>query len=343
MALIKCQECSKDISDEARYCPHCGVPLQHTTLDNIEIPDIQLWLAVALGLFGCGIIALGVFLPFITIGPWGSVNLFNNAEGDGLIILVLTAISALTLIFQRFTAPAFSWFLASLVYVWDLVYAINRIQDVKTEMTRGLTDNPFRGLAESMAATIHIDYGAYIIGIGCLVLLGAIIWGSRLDLLRRKLQPELRYWNAWRITAAILMILCLPIVIYYLMNKPSDMNIQSRMQSRNNYYGQSPPSSPQIYEPTSRISVKNFDFRTSTDNPYMWSFSWKVDLENSGSRSSEVTLEIEYLDEDGFSVSKDYEFGCEVPAYSTKTITGISYMSAKEGKKVKRAIARINR
>ena len=27
MAMIKCPECSKDISDEARVCPHCGFKL----------------------------------------------------------------------------------------------------------------------------------------------------------------------------------------------------------------------------------------------------------------------------------------------------------------------------
>lgn len=27
MALIKCPECRKEISDKARECPHCGYPL----------------------------------------------------------------------------------------------------------------------------------------------------------------------------------------------------------------------------------------------------------------------------------------------------------------------------
>ena len=26
MALIKCKECSKEISEDARKCPHCGCP-----------------------------------------------------------------------------------------------------------------------------------------------------------------------------------------------------------------------------------------------------------------------------------------------------------------------------
>jgi len=28
MALIKCAECGKEISDQAKVCPHCGLPLK---------------------------------------------------------------------------------------------------------------------------------------------------------------------------------------------------------------------------------------------------------------------------------------------------------------------------
>ena len=31
MALIKCDECGKDISDKATSCPHCGAPTSTTT------------------------------------------------------------------------------------------------------------------------------------------------------------------------------------------------------------------------------------------------------------------------------------------------------------------------
>ncbi len=28
MALMKCQECGKEISDKAEACPHCGCPVE---------------------------------------------------------------------------------------------------------------------------------------------------------------------------------------------------------------------------------------------------------------------------------------------------------------------------
>lgn len=42
MALIKCPECSKEISDRATSCPHCGCPLDitSTTTQNVApVPE----------------------------------------------------------------------------------------------------------------------------------------------------------------------------------------------------------------------------------------------------------------------------------------------------------------
>ena len=37
MAIIKCHECGKDISDTASVCPHCGAPKQESpVLSTLE-------------------------------------------------------------------------------------------------------------------------------------------------------------------------------------------------------------------------------------------------------------------------------------------------------------------
>lgn len=36
MALSKCKECGKDVSDKAALCPHCGVPLPSLSEGQIE-------------------------------------------------------------------------------------------------------------------------------------------------------------------------------------------------------------------------------------------------------------------------------------------------------------------
>ena len=38
MALIKCPECGKEISDKAESCPHCGYPItENAEAENINI------------------------------------------------------------------------------------------------------------------------------------------------------------------------------------------------------------------------------------------------------------------------------------------------------------------
>ena len=41
MALIKCPECGKQISDKAEVCPHCGIEVQKVLLEIREKQRIQ--------------------------------------------------------------------------------------------------------------------------------------------------------------------------------------------------------------------------------------------------------------------------------------------------------------
>jgi len=42
MALIKCPECGKEISDRAAACPNCGFPIASKDIDNSVIIKIEL-------------------------------------------------------------------------------------------------------------------------------------------------------------------------------------------------------------------------------------------------------------------------------------------------------------
>lgn len=44
MALIKCPECSKDVSDKAPACPNCGAPIAAASVDKkvgVDVTTIQ--------------------------------------------------------------------------------------------------------------------------------------------------------------------------------------------------------------------------------------------------------------------------------------------------------------
>jgi uncharacterized membrane protein YvbJ len=42
MALIKCKECGREISDAADSCPHCGFPLKQESNNNENITKKQM-------------------------------------------------------------------------------------------------------------------------------------------------------------------------------------------------------------------------------------------------------------------------------------------------------------
>ncbi len=93
MALIKCIECGKEISDKAEACPHCGCPTKFSedkTMEQYEINDdkdkkgkiknkkIKLWMII------CGIITIFAIVIFSNVLPndfshydWNEVKLNN--------------------------------------------------------------------------------------------------------------------------------------------------------------------------------------------------------------------------------------------------------------------------
>lgn len=74
MALIKCLECGKEISDSAETCPHCGCKTSHGQTVNNEKTSMLIRYAFSVGALIIGIIILCSGLSFIneyTSGYWG--------------------------------------------------------------------------------------------------------------------------------------------------------------------------------------------------------------------------------------------------------------------------------
>ena len=99
MALIKCTECQKDISDKASACPNCGNPMLKSSEDNVVTVQLTQkkwkkqkliaiiiliigWFMLMKGMFGGGggYLGLGIFLMLIgfisgitaRLGAWWS-------------------------------------------------------------------------------------------------------------------------------------------------------------------------------------------------------------------------------------------------------------------------------
>ena len=66
MALIKCPECGKEISSQARSCPHCGNPMFQVT--KKESSPLKIILTIFGILAGLGlVVALIIFLIWFFI------------------------------------------------------------------------------------------------------------------------------------------------------------------------------------------------------------------------------------------------------------------------------------
>lgn len=69
MALIKCPECNKEISDTTKSCPHCGYSIKKE-ITQTELGDVEIKTAVGVMYILLGIISviIGLFTVGIIIG-----------------------------------------------------------------------------------------------------------------------------------------------------------------------------------------------------------------------------------------------------------------------------------
>ncbi|HHX60607.1 MAG TPA: zinc ribbon domain-containing protein [Epulopiscium sp.] len=85
MALISCPECSKEISDRVKSCPHCGYPLieENTNAQKVELTSVSMKLEKGKKK---KIIKATVSLVMILVVVFGSVFLYNKQKAEKLAI-----------------------------------------------------------------------------------------------------------------------------------------------------------------------------------------------------------------------------------------------------------------
>ncbi|MGC9602979.1 MAG: zinc-ribbon domain-containing protein [Minisyncoccia bacterium] len=98
MALIKCSECGKDVSDKAHSCPNCGHPINPANNPLKIEPELtsKRWKRVKL--IAWGMILVGFLILGASGGSWGSMNagfsLGLSLVLIGIIVLIIGRIGA---------------------------------------------------------------------------------------------------------------------------------------------------------------------------------------------------------------------------------------------------------
>src|SRR5690242_554964 len=117
-----------------------------------------------IGLAGVAALAVGVFVPLVSLPIVGSLTYFNNGKGDGMLVLGLAVISALIVLARRYRAL---W-LTGLASLGLIGYSFVNITQALAAMERDLASNPFRGLANA-----QMQWGWALLVIGAILLLAA--------------------------------------------------------------------------------------------------------------------------------------------------------------------------
>jgi hypothetical protein len=126
-----------------------------------------------LGLSGSAVLALGAFMPIVSLPIIGSINYFNNGQGDGIFIVLLAAVAAVLTFFGQYK---FLWIPggASLVLlVITLTRFIQLVNDAQSEITDSLAGNPFAGLAEGLMASVQLQWGWMLLFLGSIAIVSA--------------------------------------------------------------------------------------------------------------------------------------------------------------------------
>jgi predicted RNA-binding Zn-ribbon protein involved in translation (DUF1610 family) len=181
-------EADKDAAGQNAHCASCGNEIvipQEPIVRKVIASSQTEWDEIIrrmgperIGMVGAGLMGLGVFLPFIKIPIVGTINYFHNAQGDGVIILVLAICAFAGFARNNYRPALWSGLAAGGVLAFSFWSFSSRVQGVQKQMSRELADNPFRGLAEGLLQGVQIEIGAYVIALGIILVLTAATRGN---------------------------------------------------------------------------------------------------------------------------------------------------------------------
>lgn len=129
------------------------------------------------------VLALGCFVPLMSVPIVGSVTATQLRFSDGYILLALAALAVWLAYSGKVRAVRWPGFLAAAIVVLNFAVVIYRVQEVKAEVRSQLAGNPFTGLAEAMIQSVQLQWGWVPLMVGAIGLV-AVGYGKRLPLRR---------------------------------------------------------------------------------------------------------------------------------------------------------------
>lgn len=123
------------------------------------------------GLIGSVILFIGVFAPVLTIPTMGDLNYFRNGQGDGSIVLVLSVISFVLVLTDKYRGLWFTGVGSLFILMFTFVHFQLTMTQVSADLEYELAGNPFRGLADMAMESVQLQWGwaLLIVGAGLVI------------------------------------------------------------------------------------------------------------------------------------------------------------------------------
>jgi hypothetical protein len=134
-------------------------------VEIIAVATIAIARKQRVAILGSLLLFVGVFLPLVST-PLGSVNYFDNGQGDGAIVLALAVISIILALTRSFGWLWITGLCSVGLPVYYLVTILNGLSRVRENMQTELEDNPFKDLADLAINSVQIQWGWAILMLG---------------------------------------------------------------------------------------------------------------------------------------------------------------------------------
>jgi len=115
------------------------------------------------GYIASGVLALATFLPIATLPIVGSLSYFNNGQGDGLFVLLAAVLAAVLVAIKKYILVLIPAGIALAITMFTMITLMSKINELKSGLGASMEGNPFAGLAETIAASVKLEWGWIIL------------------------------------------------------------------------------------------------------------------------------------------------------------------------------------
>jgi hypothetical protein len=165
----------KKVKGNARGNPVTSI-VNGATERKINIGQNKQAIKTIVGLIGVSLLFIGVFSPIINAPIVGNRNFFQNGEGDGVIILVLAAVSLLLILSKHFKLLWLPGLISFGFMIFTFIHIKWRIHHIIDDANEKLAGNPFRPVVDVAFQSIQIQWGwAVLVAGSVFVLLAAAL------------------------------------------------------------------------------------------------------------------------------------------------------------------------